>query len=241
MKKIWFILAILFCIGQAYTQTIEVHDFDNTLIELNNEDFNKEIEIINNISEDLANFSFMHKYDIKPPHFEPIGDVSLSERLKILKNMIIEYENFGKEVFYLKTEYESYEITFLEKLSDLFQHTMKLTEITEKIIKSQSEDLAMALDEWNKALEDTNLLKTQLEINEKLARQAQEEVAALKNMKKRLRTASYVELGIGVPCLVLGLLPIWTDEQQNIKNLLLGIGGTATASGGVTFIFTITF
>lgn len=99
----------------------------------------------------------------------------------------------------------------------------------------------MALDEWNKALEDTNLLKTQLEINEKLARQAQEEVAALKNMKKRLRTVSYVELGIGVPCLVLGLLPIWTNEQQNIKNLLLGIGGTATASGGVTFIFTITF
>lgn len=241
MKKICFILAILFCIGHAYTQTIEVHDFDNTLIELNNEDFNKEIEIINNISEDLANFSFIHKYDIKPPHFEPIGDVSLSERLKILKNMIIEYESFGKEVFYLKTEYESYEITFLEKLSDLFQHTMKLTEITEKIIKSQSEDLAMALDEWNKALEDTNLLKTQLEINEKLARQAQEEVAALKNMKKRLRTASYVELGIGVPCLVLGLLPIWTNEQQNIKNLLLGIGGTATASGGVTFIFTITF
>lgn len=117
----------------------------------------------------------------------------------------------------------------------------RLSQITEKIIKSQSEDLAIALDEWNKALEDTNLLKTQLEINEKLARQAQEEVAALKNMKKRLRTASYVELGIGVPCLVLGLLPIWTNEQQNIKNLLLGIGGTATASGGVTFVFTIPF
>ena len=117
----------------------------------------------------------------------------------------------------------------------------KLSQITEKIIKSQSEDLALALDEWNRALEDTNLLRTQLEINEKLARKAQEELTALKNMKKRLRTASYVELGVGVPCLVLGLLPIWTDEQQNIKNLLLGIGGTATAAGGVTFVFTITF
>lgn len=241
MKKICFILAILFCIGHAYTQTIEVHDFDNTLIELNNEDFNKEIEIINNISEDLANFSFMHKYDIKPPHFEPIGDVSLSERLKILKNMIIEYESFGKEVFYLKTEYESYEITFLEKLSDLFQHTMKLTEITEKIIKSQSEDLSLALDEWNKALEDTTLLRTQLEINEKLARKAQEELNAALRVKQRVRFASYVELGIGIPTLILGCLPIWTDEQKNIQNLLIGVGATSTIAGGVGFTFTLTF
>ena len=117
----------------------------------------------------------------------------------------------------------------------------KLSQITEKIIKSQNEDLAMALDEWNKALEDTNILKAQLEINEKLAKQAQEEIATLKNMKKRTRIVSFIELGIGVPCLAFGLLPIWTDEQQNIKNLLLGIGGTAATSGCVTFVFTIPF
>lgn len=117
----------------------------------------------------------------------------------------------------------------------------KISQITEKIIKSQNEDLAVALGEWNKALEDTNLLKTQLEINEKLAKQAQEEIAALKNMKKRIRIVSYIELGIGVPCLVIGCLPIWTPEQQNIKNLFLGIGGTATVAGGFTFAFTITF
>ena len=117
----------------------------------------------------------------------------------------------------------------------------KLSQITEKIIKSQNEDLAVALNEWNKALEDTNFLKTQLEINEKLAKQAQEEIAALKNMKKRLRTVSYIELGIGIPCLTLGLSPIWTNEQQNIKNLLLGIGGAAATSGCVTLVFTIPF
>lgn len=117
----------------------------------------------------------------------------------------------------------------------------KLSQITEKIIKSQNEDLAMALDEWNKAFEDTNILKAQLEINEKLAKQAQEEIVALKNMKKRLRTVSYIELGIGIPCLTLGLSPIWTNEQQNIKNLLLGIGGTAATSGCVTLVFTIPF
>lgn len=101
--------------------------------------------------------------------------------------------------------------------------------------------MALALDEWNKAIDDTKLLQMQLEINEKLARKLQEEVDALTKIRKRVRTASYVEIGIGVPCLVLGMLPIWTDEQKNIQNLLLGIGGTATAAGVVSFTFTITF
>ena len=117
----------------------------------------------------------------------------------------------------------------------------KLSQKTEKIIKSQNEDLAMALDEWNKALKDINILKAQLEENEKQANQTQEENAAYKKMKKRLRTTAYIELAVGVPCLVIGCLPIWTDEQKNIQNLFLGVGGTATAAGGFTFAFTITF
>jgi hypothetical protein len=117
----------------------------------------------------------------------------------------------------------------------------RLSRITEKIIKSQSEDLALALDEWNKAVEDADLLKTQLEINETLARKAQEEVAAYTAMRQRLRFASYVEIGLGAPCLILGCLPIWTPEQQNIRNLLLGIGGTSFAAGIINFSFTIKF
>lgn len=117
----------------------------------------------------------------------------------------------------------------------------KLSQIIEKIIKSQSEDLALALDEWNKALEDTILLKTQLEINETLAKKAQEELNAALRAKRRVRLASYVELGIGIPTFILGCLPIWTDEQKNIQNLLIGIGTTSTIAGGVGFVFTITF
>ena len=117
----------------------------------------------------------------------------------------------------------------------------RLSRITEKIIKSQSEDLALALDEWNKAVEDVDLLKTQLEITETLARKAQEEVAAYIAMRQRLRFASYVEIGLGAPCLILGCLPIWTPEQQNIRNLLLGIGGTSFAAGRINFSFTIKF
>lgn len=126
-------------------------------------------------------------------------------------------------------------------MSQLFEHTNRLSQITEKIIKSQSEDLSLALDEWNKALEDTNLLRTQLEINEKLAKKAQEELEAALRVKQRVRFASYVELGIGIPTVVLGCLPIWTNEQKNIQNLLLGIGAASTTAGGVGFVFTLTF
>jgi hypothetical protein len=107
--------------------------------------------------------------------------------------------------------------------------------------KSQLQDLGIVNEQLGLAQQETESLKIQIEANLRLATKMAEEIAALTKMKKRLRTTAYVELGIGVPCLVLGLLPIWTDEQKNIQNLLLGIGGTATAAGGFTFVFTITF
>ena len=90
-------------------------------------------------------------------------------------------------------------------------------------------------------MEDVEFIKKQNEINQALANKLSEEIAAYEKMKKRLRATSYVEFGIGIPCLVVGFLPIWTDEQQNIKNLFLGIGATATTAGVATFTFTITF
>ena len=58
---------------------------------------------------------------------------------------------------------------------------------------------------------------------------------------KRLKILSYFELSVGVPCIVLACLPIWTEEQKNIKNLLLGTGTASAASGLMTFTFTINF
>ena len=109
------------------------------------------------------------------------------------------------------------------------------------MVKSQNEDIGIVNEQLGKAIEDTETIKTKLAVCRMLAEKQAEEIAAYSKMKKRLRTTSYVEFGIGVPCLVIGLLPIWTNEQQNIKNLLLGIGGTATAAGVLTFTFTITF
>ena len=109
------------------------------------------------------------------------------------------------------------------------------------MVKSQNEDLGVVNEQLAKAYEDTEAIKMRLAICQLLVEKQAEEIAAYTKMKKRLRTLSYVELGIGVPTLVLGCLPIWTNEQQNIRNLLLGIGGSFTAAGGITFTFTITF
>ena len=107
--------------------------------------------------------------------------------------------------------------------------------------KSQLQDLGIVNEQLGLVTQETESLKIQIEANLRLASKMAEEIAAYEKMKKRLRTAAYAELAVGIPCLVIGCLPIWTDEQQNIKNLFLGVGGTATAAGGFTFAFTITF
>lgn len=103
----------------------------------------------------------------------------------------------------------------------------------------------MTLKELKQALlsnkEDTSIVVVELgELHGKV-KKLNERIASYEKMKKRLRTTAYVELGVGIPCLVIGMLPIWTDEQKNIQNLLIGVGATSTIAGGVGFTFTLTF
>ena len=107
--------------------------------------------------------------------------------------------------------------------------------------KSQLQDLGIVNEQLGLATQETESLKVQVEANLRLASKMDEEIAAYEKMKKRLRTTAYVELAVGVPCLVIGCLPIWTDEQKNIQNLLIGVGATSTIAGGVGFIFTLSF
>ena len=107
--------------------------------------------------------------------------------------------------------------------------------------KSQLQDLGIVNEQLGLATQETESLKVQIEANLRLASKMAEEIAAYEKMKKRLRTTAYVELAVGVPCLVIGCLPIWTDEQKNIQNLLIGVGATSTIAGGVGFTFTLTF
>ena len=107
--------------------------------------------------------------------------------------------------------------------------------------KSQLQDLGIVNEQLGLATQETESLKVQIEANLRLASKMAEEIAAYEKMKKRVRTTAYVELAVGVPCLVIGCLPIWTDEQKNIQNLLIGVGATSTIAGGVGFTFTLSF
>ena len=105
--------------------------------------------------------------------------------------------------------------------------------------KSQLQDLGIVNEQLGLATQETESLKIQIEANLRLASKMAEEIAAYEKMKKRLRTTAYIELAVGVPCLIIGCLPIWTDKQKNIQNLLIGVGATSTIAGGVGFTFTL--
>ena len=112
-------------------------------------------------------------------------------------------------------------------------------------MKLELENSQKTLEELKKALlsnkDDTSYLVSELgELFEKV-KNLNELLESYKKIKKRLRTVSYFELGIGIPCVIFGYLPIWTEEQKNIKNLLLGTGTASAASGLMTFTFTINF
>lgn len=112
-------------------------------------------------------------------------------------------------------------------------------------MKIELESSKKTLKELKQALlsnkEDTSTVIAELgELYDKV-KKLNELIASYEKMKKRIRATACAELGIGIPCLVMSMLPIWTDGQQNIRDLLLGIGGTATAASGFTFAFTITF
>lgn len=250
-------LAVLVClVSPVFAQggSADLKEFQDLATSLSAESFSVEKQQINLLMNSiLEECRSSPELDMDKPYWKELeryenlvksdnyAQMPLSSQLRAIKNSMKSITEMYQDISNQQTMLSNWQLNVLHFMNQLFEHMNRLSQITEKIIKSQNEDLAVALNEWNKALEDTNLLKTQLEINEKLAKQVQEEIAALKNMKKRIRIVSYIELGIGIPCLALSLSPIWTNEQQNIKNLLLGIGGTAIASGCITFVFTIPF
>ena len=112
-------------------------------------------------------------------------------------------------------------------------------------MKLELENSQKTLEELKKALlsnkDDTSYLVSELgELFEKV-KKLNEVLESYKKIQKRLKILSYFEVSIGVPCIILACLPIWTEEQKNIKNLLLGTGTASAASGLMTFTFTINF
>ena len=136
----------------------------------------------------------------------------------------------------------------LDKAQKNYEEAIKSSMNFEKGLmnmKIELESSKKTLKELKQALlsnkEDTSTVIVELgELYEKV-KKLNELIASYERMRKRIRATAYAELGIGIPCLIMGCLPIWIEEQQNIRDLFLGIGGTATAASGFTFVFTITF
>ena len=115
--------------------------------------------------------------------------------------------------------------TELKTMKQELQNSKNTCSELKKALNSSNIDLDNVIGEIGKLSEDVKLLE--------------EKLRAKNSTVNRLRTTSYVELGIGVSSLVVGLLLIWIDDQKNLQNIFLGFGGAMTASGGITFTFTL--
>ena len=243
MKKTLLVLFLLLVsILPVFSDDIETHEFDDILTELNKEDFLEEVSFIEKLSLEISEYKVNDTYNICIPNFEQLPDNALlSDRILNIKNMVSKYEDFTNELLEISNNKDIKMNSILSKILELQKHYSNLIKILQKMTKSQLQDLGIVNEQLGLATQETESLKIQIEANLRLASKMAEEIAAYEKMKNRLRTTAYIELAVGVPCLVIGCLPIWTDEQQNIKNLFLGVGGTSTAAGGFTFAFTITF
>ena len=225
LKKLSLVLALLLLfVSQVFSQEdiVELKELQKIALELNSESSNSQ-----NKSETLkqnCNLELNNANNLK-------DNLSQSEM-----DLMNPFELLDQLEMTLNEAQKNYEAAIKSSLSlekDLLNMKLEL------------ENSQKTLEELKKALlsnkDDTSYLVSELgELFEKV-KNLNELLESYKKIKKRLRTVSYFELGIGIPCVIFGYLPIWTEEQKNIQNLLLGIGFSNTASGLITFTFTINF
>lgn len=111
----------------------------------------------------------------------------------------------------------------------------------QKMQESAAQDLKIAIDELSNASLEAESVKLRLKTCQALAEKQAEEIAMLSKLKKRSRVLSYIELGVGASCLIVGNLPVWTAEQKNIKTAFISMGAVSFVAGSVLFAFTFTF
>ena len=225
LKKLSLVLALLLLfVSQVFSQEdiVELEELQKIALELNSESSNSQnkSEILKqNCNLELSNVNNLKdnlsqsEMDLMNP-FELLDqlEMTLNEAQKNYEAAIKSSLSLEKDLLNMKLELEN---------------SQKTLEELKKALLSNKDDTSYLVSELGELFEKVKNLNELLE--------------SYKKIKKRLRTVSYFELGIGIPCVIFGYLPIWTEEQKNIQNLLLGIGFSNTASGLITFTFTINF
>lgn len=225
LKKLSLVLALLLLfVSQVFSQEdiVELKELQKIALELNSESSNsqnKSESLNQNCNLELNNASSL-KDGLTQSEMDLMNPFELLDQLEMTLN----------------EAQKNYEVAIKSSLSlekDLLNMKLEL------------ENSQKTLEELKKALlsnkDDTSYLVSELgELFEKV-KKLNEVLESYKKIQKRLKILSYFEVSVGVPCIILACLPIWTEEQKNIKNLLLGTGTASAASGLMTFTFTINF
>ena len=223
IKNFLLISVVLFCLASpVFAQDVSSgsKESQKTALKLSNKS--------NSSQEELENSSLNYKLELNSAN--TLKDSLTQSELESMSP----FELLDLLEMKLDKAQKNYEAAVQSSLS--FEEGLINTKIELENSKKTLKELKQALLS-NK--EDTSAVVAELgELYEKV-KDLNELIASYEKMKKRLRTTAYIELAVGVPCLVIGCLPIWTDRQKNIQNLLIGVGTTSTIAGGVGFTFTL--
>ena len=225
LKKLSLVLALLLLfVSQVFSQEdiVELKELQKIALELNSESSSSQSK--SEILKQNCNLELNNANNLK-------DSLSQSEM-----NLMNPFELLDQLEMTLNEAQKNYEAAIKSSLSlekDLLNMKLEL------------ENSQKTLEELKKALlsnkDDTSYLVSELgELFEKV-KKLNEVLESYKKIQKRLRNLAYFELSVGVPCIILACLPIWTEEQKNIQNLLLGTGTASAASGLISFTFTINF
>jgi len=120
----------------------------------------------------------------------------------------------------------------------------KLIEITQKIVKSQSEDAQLALIELKNAMESVEFVKQQLETVEILSKKQAEEISYLTKRNEVLKRTRIFNISISGLGLILGTTGYFLkrdSELKDIGNIMFYTGIGLSTSGIISFVITIPF
>ena len=225
LKKLSLVLALLLLfVSQVFSQEdiVELEELQKIALELNSESNNSQNKLetlkqncnleLNNAS-NLKDSLSQSEMDLMNP-FELLDqlEMTLNEAQKNYEAAIKSSLSLEKDLLNMKLELEN---------------SQKTLEELKKALLSNKDDTSYLVSELGELFEKVKKLNEVLE--------------SYKKIQKRLRNLAYFELSVGVPCIILACLPIWTEEQKNIQNLLLGTGTASAASGLISFTFTINF
>ena len=225
LKKLSLVLALLLLfVSQVFSQEdiVELEELQKIVLELNSESSSSQSksEILKqncnlelNNANNLKDSLTQSEMDLMNP-FELLDqlEMTLNEAQKNYEAAIKSSLSLEKDLLNMKLELEN---------------SQKTLEELKKALLSNKDDTSYLVSELGELFEKVKKLNEVLE--------------SYKKIQKRLKILSYFEVSVGVPCIILACLPIWTEEQKNIKNLLLGTGTASAASGLITFTFTINF